>query len=137
MLCGLPYFFMRRLSRISAAFSIAALGGDHFEHFAFVADRAPQIMELAVDFDEHLVEMPPPIRKGTGRPNRFFLISAANIGPKRFHQWRTVSWRMSMLRSANRSSTFRSDSGYFTYINTVRGTISGELLKYLNGLRIR
>ena len=28
-----------------------------------------------------------------------FLISLANIGPKRFHQNRTVSWQMSMPRS--------------------------------------
>src|SRR3984957_15133869 len=36
-------------------------------------------------------------------------ISAANIGPNRFHQNRTVSWLMSIPRSANRSSTLRSD----------------------------
>ena len=30
-----------------------------------------------------------------------------------------------------------SESGYFTYINSARRMISGELLKYLNGLRIR
>src|SRR5580704_264120 len=45
-------------------------------------------------------------------------ISAANIGPNRFHQNRTVSWLMSIPRSANRSSTLRSDSGYRTYIIT-------------------
>jgi hypothetical protein len=65
---------------------------------------------------------------------RFFLISAANIGPNRFHQNRIVSWLMSIPRSANRSSTFRSDSGYFTYIITTRRMTSGELLKYRNGL---
>ena len=32
--------------------------------------------------------------------NRFFRISAANIGPNRFHQNRTVSWLMSATRSA-------------------------------------
>src|SRR5258708_39934206 len=61
-------------------------------------------------------------------------ISAANIGPNRFHQNRTVSWLMSMPRSAKRSSTFRSDSGYLTYIITTRRITSGELLKYRNGL---
>ena len=60
---------------------------------------------------------------------RFFRISAANIGPNRFHQNRTVSWLMSIPRSAKRSSTLRSDSGYFTYISTARRIISGELLK--------
>jgi hypothetical protein len=41
----------------------------------------------------------------------FVRISAANNGPNLFHQNRTVSWLMSMLRSCNRSSTFRSDNG--------------------------
>src|SRR5271166_3672786 len=65
---------------------------------------------------------------------RLFLISAANIGPNRFHQNRTVSWLMSIPRSARRSSTLRSDSGYLTYIITTRRMTSGELLKYRNGL---
>src|SRR4029077_19960706 len=65
---------------------------------------------------------------------RFFRISAANIGPNRFHQNRTASWLMSIPRSAKRSSTLRSDSGYLTYIITTRRMTSGELLKYRNGL---
>src|SRR5271165_6211857 len=64
---------------------------------------------------------------------RFFRISAANIAPNRFHQNRTVSWLMSIPRSARRSSTLRNDSGYFTYIITTRRITSGELLKYRNG----
>src|SRR5208337_4886981 len=50
---------------------------------------------------------------------RLLRVSAANIGPNRFHQNRTVSWLMSIPRSARRSST-RSDSGYLTYIITTR-----------------
>src|SRR3984957_10084530 len=65
---------------------------------------------------------------------RLLRISAANIGPNRFHQNRTVSWLMSIPRSARRSSTLRSDSGYLTYIITTRRMTSGELLKYRNGL---
>jgi hypothetical protein len=64
-------------------------------------------------------------------------ISAANIGPNRFHQNRTVSWLMSTPRSANRSSTLRSYNGYRTYIITTRRMTSGELLKYRNGLLMR
>src|ERR1700734_747955 len=67
---------------------------------------------------------------------RLFRISAANIGPNRFHQNRTVSWLMSIPRSARRSSTLRNDSGYLTYIITTRRMTSGELLKYRNGLLI-
>ena len=65
---------------------------------------------------------------------RLLRISAANIGPNRFHQNRTVSWLMSIPRSAKRSSTLRSDSGYLRYIITTRRMTSGELLKYRNGL---
>ena len=65
---------------------------------------------------------------------RFFRISAANIGPNRFHQNRTVSWLTSIPRSARRSSTLRSDNGYLTYIITTKRMTSGELLKYRNGL---
>src|SRR5271165_1447709 len=65
---------------------------------------------------------------------RLLRIWAGNIGPNRFHQNRTVSWLMSIPRSASRSSTLRSDSGYLTYIITTRRMTSGELLKYRNGL---
>ena len=41
---------------------------------------------------------------------------------------------MSMPRSASRSSTFRSDSGYFTYIIITSRITSGELLKQRNGV---
>ena len=66
-------------------------------------------------------------------PLKSLIPPAANIGPNRFHQNRTVSWLMSIPRSARRSSTLRSDSGYFTYIITTRRITSGELLKYRNG----
>src|ERR1039458_5764718 len=56
------------------------------------------------------------------------------MGPNLFHQNRTVSWLMSIPRSHSRSSTLRSDSGYFTYIITARRIMSGELLKYRKGL---
>ena len=61
-------------------------------------------------------------------------ISAANIGPNRFHQNRTVLWLISIPRSASKSSTLRSDNGHLTYIITTRRMTSGELLKYRNGL---
>lgn len=60
---------------------------------------------------------------------RYLLISAAKIGPNLFRQSRTVSCQMSMPRSPSRSSTFRSDSGCFTYIITTRRITSGELSK--------
>jgi hypothetical protein len=42
---------------------------------------------------------------------RFGRISAANLGAKRIHQNRTVSWLTSMPRSCRRFSTFRKESG--------------------------
>ena len=65
---------------------------------------------------------------------RFRRISAANIGPKRFHRNRTVSWQMSIPRSASRSSTFLSDTGYLTYTITTSRITSGDELKQRNGL---
>ncbi len=40
---------------------------------------------------------------------------------------------MSMPRSCSRSSTFRSDSGYLTYIITTSRITSGELSNQRNG----
>jgi len=68
------------------------------------------------------------------RWTRFLRISAANIGPNRFHHLRTVSWQMSIPRSNNRSSTLRSDSGYRTYIITTSLITSGEESNQRNGL---
>jgi hypothetical protein len=60
-------------------------------------------------------------------------MSAANIGPNRLHQCRTVSWQMSIPRSKSSASTFRSDSGNRMYIMTTSRIISGEEWKYRNG----
>ena len=62
---------------------------------------------------------------------RFFRISAANIGPNRFHQKpdRLVA-DVDPTLGLKRSSTLRSDSGYLTYIITTRRITFGELLKY-------
>ncbi len=53
-------------------------------------------------------------------------MSAANIGPNRFHQSRTVSWQISIPRSNRRSSTFRKLSGNLTYSITTNRMTSGE-----------
>ncbi len=60
--------------------------------------------------------------------------SAAKNGPNLFHHSRTVSGQISILRSASRSFTFRSESGDRTYIITTKRMISGDELKYRNGL---
>ena len=99
-------------------------------------DRAPEVAELAIDPHEHLIQMPSPLRIAAHVRDT----SLADLGGEhrtaRFHQNLTVSWLMSIPRSAKRSSTFRSDSGYRTYIITTRRMTSGELLKYMNGLLV-
>ena len=112
---------------------IAGSGGKGFQNLALMIHSPPQIMLLAVDLHKHLVEVPPP---NGYRPAVNALTSdfSGEHRPDRFHQKRTVSWQMSIPRSASRSSTFLSDRGYLTYIITTRRITSGELLKWRNGL---
>ena len=100
----------RALQKFERSPAIPALRGEDLEHLAFVIDGGLEIMRLAIDPHEHLLHVPAPARI---RPvlNASFLISAANIGPNRFHHNRAVSWQMSMPRSNNSSATCRSDSG--------------------------
>jgi hypothetical protein len=68
--------------------------------------------------------------------HRLFRISAANIGPNRFHQNLPVmadldpALRQQILDVAQRQWTF-------THIITTRRITSGALVKYRNGLLIR
>lgn len=52
---SIAYRSQRRLA-------ITALGNKRFEAFAFMVDGAPKIMDLTVDADEHLIQMPTPLR---------------------------------------------------------------------------
>src|SRR5271165_3672610 len=115
--------------------SLVPLRGDHrFQNLAFVIGSPPEIAELPLIFTKTSSKCQRHWGKRRMFATRLFRISAANIGPNRFHQNRIVSWLMSIPRSARRSSTLRSDSGYLTYIITTRRITSGELLKYRNGL---
>ena len=89
----------------------------------------PKVVRLAVDLHEHLVQVHCQFEYARIWLTLFLRISAANSGPNLFHQNRTVSWLMSMLRSCNRSSTFRSDNGQRTDIITAKRMISGLDLK--------
>ena len=62
-----------------------------------------------------------------------FAVAALGNGPSLYHQKRTVSWLISILRSCSRSSTLRSENGNRTYIIAARPMVSGDVLKYLNG----
>ena len=109
--------------------------GDHRrQDFAFMVDGAPKIAQLAVDLHKHLVQVPAPLRIAAHVRDT----SLTNLGGE--HRAKPVPPEPDGLvadvvpRSANRSSTLRSDSGYLTYIITTRRMTSGKLLKYRNGL---
>jgi hypothetical protein len=48
------------LQELQRSPAIPALRGKNLEHLAFMINSPPQIVCLAVDFDKHLVEVPPP-----------------------------------------------------------------------------
>lgn len=91
-------------------------------------------MKLAVDFHIHFIEVPPPLAEALHPAHPLLLTSAGRSGPILFHQCRTASWQVSIPRSASRSYAFRKLSGNRTYIITTSRMISGEELKYRNGL---
>src|SRR5580700_10218353 len=99
-----------------------------------MVDGAPKIAELAVDLHKHLIQMPAQLRIGSHLHDLPLSDLGGEYRPKPVPPNRMVSWLMSIPRSAKRSSTLRSDSGYLTYIITTRRITSGELLKYRNGL---
>ena len=99
-------FFMIRLRSFSAPAALSRLAvTTSLQHLAFMVDGAPKIAELAVDLHKHLIQMPAPTEDRRAYVlfrTRLLRISAANIGPNRFHQNRMVSWLISMPRSAAR-----------------------------------
>jgi hypothetical protein len=52
----------RSFENLQGCRAIPALCRKYFEHFAFVIDRASQVMCLTVDPDKHLVQIPSPLR---------------------------------------------------------------------------
>ena len=74
---------------------------------------------------------PEPMHGTFASPKRLVRILSPMVDPTAvaFLACSTVAWQTSIPRSANRSSTLRSDSGYFTYSNTAALITSGELLK--------
>ena len=99
----------RAFYKLERGLAIPPLAGKDLKHLAFVIHGAPQVVRLPIDPDEHFIQMPPPLRMTSMLLNT--PLPAANIGPNRFHQYRTVSWQISTPRSNGRSSTCRNDSG--------------------------
>jgi hypothetical protein len=92
-------------------FSIPALGHKGFQDFAFVIDGPPEVVGTPLISAETPSRCHRQWGRGRIRSTRLRRISAANIGPRRCHQNRTVSWLMSLPRFCSKSSTLRSQSG--------------------------
>ncbi len=54
---------MVRFRNFSAALRSRRNARENLEHLAFMINRAPKIVRLAIDPDEYLVEVPAPLRK--------------------------------------------------------------------------
>ena len=106
-----------------------------FQNFAPMIYGTPNIMRLAVDLHENLVQLLLPIGVGAEILDAVPADLSGEHRAKRIHQKRIDSWLISMPRLCSRSSTFRSESGNRTYIITARRMISGLVRKYLNGSR--
>jgi len=62
MTSGLSYRFMALRKKIQCSLAISAFRNAAFQNFALMINRAPQIMLLAIDLDEDLIELPSPLR---------------------------------------------------------------------------
>ena len=60
---GLSVLSHRLLEEFQCGFLVACLGDEAFQDLPFVVHRAPQVVPLAVDLHEHLVEMPLPVAR--------------------------------------------------------------------------
>jgi hypothetical protein len=69
--------------------AITLFGGNTFKHLALVIHGSPEIVGLAVDLQQDLVEMASPLRAASVR-NRALPDLTANMGPKRVRQRRIV-----------------------------------------------
>ena len=87
-----PVFLHDPLEKLQRRGFVSPRGDHSLQDLALMVDCAPQIAELAVDLHEHLIQVPAPLRIADMCATRRLRISAANIGPNRFHQNRTVSW---------------------------------------------
>src|SRR5580700_4145685 len=57
-----PVFLHDPLEKFVRRSRVPPRGSNRFQDLALMVDCAPQIAELAVDLDEHLIQMPAPLR---------------------------------------------------------------------------
>jgi hypothetical protein len=130
---GRPCRFKAFLRNFKAADFIAFLRDEGFEDLAPVINRAPQVVTLAVDPAEHLVEVPAPVTKPQHARDTFPSDISCKQRPKPVppQPYRLVA--NVEPRSNSRSSTLRRDNGNRTYVITTNRITSGDDLKYRKG----
>jgi hypothetical protein len=52
----------RTLQKLESSLATPAFRDEYLKHFAFVINRPPEVMSLAVDPHKHLVQVPAPVR---------------------------------------------------------------------------
>lgn len=82
----------QRLSgKFECRLTIARLGHEALEDFAFMICGAPEIMCLTINLPEHLIDMPAPLPPGPHSVNALAADRGPNIGPNLPRQKRMVS----------------------------------------------
>ena len=79
IVCGSAISFHHFAQKLQHCLAIAAPGNIGFEDFALLIDGAPKIVDLAVDADENLVQMPTPLWPRTQMPCSLERERKANI----------------------------------------------------------
>ena len=118
----------RFLEELQCGFPVARLRHEALGHCALVVDGSPQIMLLAVDLHENLVEVPPPIARPRPR-NATFPEFRGEYRPEPVLPESCRFVADVMPRSCRRSSTLRSNNGKRTYTIIAKPMISGLVLK--------
>jgi len=116
-----PITFHDFLQENQGWLTVSAFRNVGFQDFPFMINRPSQIMKLSIYLHKNFVNMPAPVWIVRGRVYSFYPNFFGEDEPNRFHQYRMVSWQMSMPRSCNRSSTLRSDSGNLTSSSLLDG----------------
>ena len=59
---GIPCLFIGFFKNLNAALTVSRLRKEGFKDFPFMINGSPQIVGVAIDPDENLIQVPPPLR---------------------------------------------------------------------------
>lgn len=80
----------RFFQKFQGRLAVTGLGDYAFQHLTLMVDGPTVVVSHSVDLHVDLVQVPSPLPAHAHAVYPLGLISAANIGPSRFHQKRTV-----------------------------------------------